>query len=316
MKNGKNAVTEVPMMLTIDEGWELIETAESTGKWATIGLEQALLEEGPYMALLNMVRKGILGEVLHCEGGYVHDLRLVKFDPEREPWRLQHSVSRNGNLYPDHPMNIIMALSNINHGDRIDYLVSMSSNAVMLGEYAKQYYGGDHPYAKQSMAQGDYNASLLQTSAGKMITLNFDTNTPHPREFFRVQGTKGVFFDGEELGAKIYIEGRSPEEHHWEDFKRYAEEYIHPFVKNYNPPPRQALRGHGDGTTATPLTWHLLVKALREGNTTYFDVYDSVTSSAVSPLSEMSVANRSQPVDFPDFTKGKWETNSPIDFGG
>jgi len=316
MKNGKNAVTEVPMMLTLDEGWELIETAESTGKWASIGLEQALLEEGPYMALLNMVRQGLLGELLHCEGGYVHDLRLVKFDPEREPWRLQHSVNRNGNLYPDHPMNIIMALLDLNHGDRIEYLVSMSSKAVMLSKYAKEYYGQDHPYSKQPMAQGDYNASLLRTSAGKMITLNFDTNTPHPRELFRVQGTKGVFFDGEELGAKIYIEGRSPEEHHWEDFKSYAEEYIHPFVKNYNPAPRKALRGHGGRNTQTPLTWHLLVKALREGNTTYFDVYDSVTSSAVSPLSEMSVANRSQPVDFPDFTKGKWKTRPPIDFSG
>jgi predicted dehydrogenase len=316
MKNDKNAVTEVPMMLTLDEGWELIETAESTGKWASIGLEQALLEYRNSMALLNMVRQGLLGELLHCEGGYVHDLRLVKFDPEREPWRLQHSVRRNGNLYPDHPMSVIMSLLDINHGDRLDYLVSMSSASRMLNEYAKQFYGGDHPYAKQELAQGDYNATLLHTAGGKMITLNFDTNTPHPREFFRVQGTKGVFFDGDELGTKIYIDGQSPKEHSWEDAKDYIEKYDHPLLRDYDPPPRKALRGHGREATETPLTWHLLVQALRSGETSWFDVYDSVTSSAISPLSEMSVAEKSQPVEFPDFTKGKWKTRPPIDFSG
>jgi predicted dehydrogenase len=315
MKNGKNAVTEVPMMLTIDEGWELIETVESTGKWATIGLEQALLEYRPSMALLNMARKGLLGEIIHCEGGYIHDLRLVKFDPEREPWRLQHSVERDGNLYPDHPMSIIMNLLNINHGDRLDYLVSMSSTSLMINKYARQYYGEDHPYANQELAQGDYNATLLRTVKGKMITLNFDTNTPHPRGFLRAQGTKGVFFNGGQLGANIFIEGQSPEEHQWESAESYIEKYDHPLLRDYNPPARRALRGHGRQTTQTPLTWHLLVEALRSGETTWFDVYDSVTSSAVSPLSEMSVANRSQPVDFPDFTKGKWETRPPIELG-
>jgi hypothetical protein len=165
MKNGKNAVTEVPMMLTIEEGWELIETAESTGKWATIGLEQALLEYQPSMALLNMVRKGLLGEILHCEGGYIHDLRLVKFDPEREPWRLQHSIHRDGNLYPDHPMSIIMSVLNINRGDRLDYLVSMSSTSRTIREYARQYYGSDHPFAKEDPAQGDQDSKYKQGPA-------------------------------------------------------------------------------------------------------------------------------------------------------
>jgi hypothetical protein len=190
----------------------------------------------------------------------------------------------------------------------------MSSKSVMLNEYAQKFYGSSHPYAKESMGQGDYNATLLRTSGGRMITLNFDTNTPHPREFFRAQGTKGVFFDGEELGAKIYIEGRSPREHHWEDFQSYAEEYVHPLIRDYNPPPRKALRGHGGDSTQTPITWHLLVQALRRSETTYFDIYDSVTSSAISPLSEMSVSSRSQPVDFPDFTKGQWERRPPLEF--
>jgi predicted dehydrogenase len=302
MKNGKHCVSEVPIILTLDEAWEVLETSESTGKWATLGLEQALVES--------------IGEIIHMENGYVHDLRLVKFDPEREPWRLQHSIDRNGNLYPDHPMSKIMTMLDINHGDRFDYLVSMSSKSVMLNKYAEDYYGENNVYAKDQMKQGDYNATLIHTAEGKMVTLNFDTNTPHPREIFRIQGTKGVFLYGRGLGAKIYLDGRSPESHRWEDAEKYLEEYSHPFVKNYNPPPRKdVLRGHGSKTKITPLTWHLLVKALRENKTPFFDVADSLTSSAVSPLTELSVTKKSQPVDFPDFTRGKWKTRKPITFG-
>jgi predicted dehydrogenase len=313
MKNGKHAVSEVPIVITVDEAWEIVETSQSTGKWATLALEQALLESSYAMSFLNMVQSGLLGDIIHCESGYVHDLRLVKFDPEREPWRLQHSVDRNGNLYPDHPMSKIMVLLDINHGDRFDYLVSMSSSSVMLNKYAKDVYGENHPYAKQKMNQGDYNASLLHTAGGKMVTLNFDTNTPHPREFFRVQGTKGVFLSGRGVGTKIYLDGISPKAHAWEDAENYLKEYNHPLIKNYNPPERKALRGHGGGgKRKTPLTWHLLVQALRQNKMPYFDVYDSVTSSVISPLTEMSVAQKSQPVDFPDFTGGLWKGRIPI----
>ncbi len=315
MKNGKHAVSEVPIILTLDEAWEVVETSEKTGKWATLALEQALLESGYAMALLNMIQQNVLGDVLHCVGGYVHDLRMVKFNPEEEPWRLQHSIDRNGNLYPDHPMNKIMAMMNINHGDRLDYIVSMSSGASMLNDYAKNYYGDQHPYAKHPMAQGDVNVSLIRTVNDRMITLNFDTNTPHPRGIYKVQGTKGAYLGGSGIGNNIYVDGRSPESHQWENADSWIEKYQHPLVKNYNPPPRKkAIRGHGSQGMLTPLTWHMLVQALRAGKTPYFDVYDSVTSSVVSPLSEESVAKKGQPVQFPDFTKGKWEKQSPIDF--
>jgi len=315
MNNGKHAVSEVPIILTLDEAWEVVETSEKTGKWATLALEQSLLESGYAMAVLNMIQKDLLGDIIHVTGGYVHDLRMVKFNPEEEPWRLQHSVDRNGNLYPDHPMNRIMAMMDINHGDRLEYLVSVSSGANMLNDYAEQYYGAAHPYASQKMAQGDANVSLIRTVNGKLITLNFDTNTPHPREVYRVQGSKGSFITSRGLGSHIYLDGKSPEPHQWEDAEKWLEEYQHPLVKNYNPPLRNnAIRGHGGSGRATPLTWHLLLKALREGKMPFFDVYDSVTSSAVSPLSEMSVSGRGQSVDFPDFTRGKWENRPTIDF--
>jgi hypothetical protein len=148
-----------------------------------------------------------------------------------------------------------------------------------------------------------------------MITLNFDTNTPHPREIFRLQGSKGVYTNGPGLiEPQIYIDGKSPEEHSWEPALKYLEEYKHPLLKNYKPKERQAIRGHGGHNTKTPLTWHLLIEALRGDKMPYFDVYDSVTSSVISPLSEMSVASGSKPVSVPDFTKGKWEARSRLRF--
>jgi predicted dehydrogenase len=306
MRNGKNAVCEVPLIQTLEEAWEIVETHESTGKWATLGFKSV------NSTFTNIVHKGILGDIIHCEAGYVHDLRLVKFDPEREPWRLQHSVNRNGNLYPDHPTCALLPVMDVNHGDRFDHLVSMSSRAVMLNQYAELFFGPDHPYATQEMKQGDYNCTLLRTAKGKMYTLNFDTNTPHPRGLYRIQGTKGVFFRSRGIGAYIYRDGISPE-HQWEPAEELLKEHEHPLQKAYEPPAREAIRGHGGGERGTPFSWHRLMLALRENRVTDFDVYDSVTSSAIIPLTEASVAKGSEPVDFPDFTKGKWKERLPVE---
>jgi predicted dehydrogenase len=292
MKNGKNAVSEVPIVITMEQAWEIVETHETTRKWATMGLEGY-----GDLTLMNMVRKGLMGDVLHAEGGYVHDLRMVKFSPTEEPWRLEHSATRNGNLYPDHPMAGIMRLLDINHGDRFDRLVSMSSKAVMLAKYAALKYGETSPYATRTYAQGDVNVTLLHTEGGKMVTLNFDTDTPHPREFFRLQCTKGVYMRGMMIprtrdssqaaepgtrrssaasqdaqagapavsaaraaggygsgrGGMIYIDGRSPVDDQWEPAEPYYQEYQHPFLKTYKATPRKAaLRGHGGGSIITP----------------------------------------------------------------
>ena len=315
MRNDKHAVSEVPLVLTVEEAWELVETYESTGKWATLALEQPLLEsnDGMYLAVLNMIREGVFGEIIHGEGGYIHDLRYVKHAPEEEPWRLWHSIHRNGNLYPDHPMNRIMPYQNINHGDRFDFLLSMSTKSGMLNAYAEEYYGPSHENVTKDMKQGDYNATILRTVNGKLVTLNFDTNTPHPRGLIRIQGSEGVFIDGRGVGGpKIYLDGISPEEHEWEPAEPYLREYQHPLIKAYDPPEREAMEGHGSGQRQTPLTWTLLVEALRRDMMPYYDVYDSVTSSVISPLTEESVANEYEPIDFPDFTKGAWKTRAPF----
>lgn len=307
MNNDKHAACEVPLMLTLDEAWEIVETHESTGKWAS-----TVLGGFPDVTLLNMIRQGLLGDMIHAEGGYIHDLRFVKHAPDEEPWRLWHSIYRNGNLYPDHPMRTIMPALDINHGDRIDYLISMSSKSVMLNEYAADQYGEEHPYATKEMKQGDYNASLIRTVDGKMITLNFDTNTPHPRGNYRFQGTKGVYLRDRGTN-RIYVEGQSPESHEWEPAEKYREEYESPILKNYNPPERTVnIRGHGGSDRQTSINWTNLVEAIRNDTSPYIDTYDSVTSSAVSAITEKSIAEGCRPVDFPDFTNGKWKNRTPI----
>jgi hypothetical protein len=184
----------------------------------------------------------------------------------------------------------------------------------MLSDYAAIYYKDkNHPLTKQKFALGNYNTSLIRTVNGKMITLIHDTSTPHPRENYRVQGTKGLFV-GDATLSHLYIEGRSPVEHTWEPADPYLKEYEHPIVKSYNPPPRKggAIVGHGGGATQTPMHWTRLVNALRENKLPDWDVYDSVTSSSIAPLTEASVANKGKAIDFPDFTKGKWKTRPRI----
>jgi hypothetical protein len=309
MNTDKHCVSEVPIVITLDQAWEIVETYEKIGKWATMGLEGF-----SQLALLNMIQKGMFGDIVHAETGYIHDLRFVKYSPDQEPWRLQHSIDRNGNLYPDHPMNKMLPALDINHGDRIDYLVSMSSFGGLLAEYAGIYYKNPrHPLTRKEFALGNYNASLIRTVNGKMMTLIHDTSTPHPRENYRIQGTKGIY-QGDRTARKIYLEGLSPTEHQWEPADPYLKEYEHPIVLNYNPPPRRGgrIEGHGGGGTETPMIWSRLVDALRNNRLPDWDVYDSVTSSAISPITEASVANKGKPMDFPDFTKGKWKTNPKI----
>ncbi|HLP71437.1 MAG TPA: Gfo/Idh/MocA family oxidoreductase [Bacteroidales bacterium] len=298
MKNSKHAVSEVPLCITLDEAWEIVETHEKTGKWATIGLEGL-----GDMTLLNMIRKGLFGQIVHAQTGYIHDLRMVKFTPNEEPWRLQHSIERNGNLYPDHPMARMLPVLDVNHGDRFEYIQSMSTNSVMLRNYAELNYGKKSPYSGTKYSLGDYNASLVRTVNGKIMTIIHDTSTPHPRENFRMQGTKGIYYSED---RRIYLEGISPQEHTWEPAEKYFKQYA---VPRPVVPPRKGgkIEGHGGGASETPYTWHRLILALRENRLPDWDVYDSVTSGAIVPLSCESVANKSKAVDFPDFTKGKWK---------
>lgn len=308
MKAGKHAATEVPAAVSLEECWELVETSEKSGRQCMMTEQVNYSRE--LLSVLHMAQSGAFGDILHAAGGYVHDLRLVKHDPSREPWRLQWEFGHNGNLYPTHPIGPIAWWLNINRGDRFDYLVSLSSKARSINEYAALYYGERHPYAKTPTTQGDVNTSLIHTAGGKTVTLHYDTNTPHPHTAeFRLQGTKGLYSGNL---RKIYLEGRSPQRDTWEEFgENYQKEFEHPLWRSIDPKGYKSGRGHGGGVD-TPLMWERWFKALRTGSAADMDVYDAATWSSVFPLSEKSVAARSRPVDFPDFTRGRWQSNAPV----
>jgi hypothetical protein len=214
-------------------------------------------------------------------------------------WRTAHSIKRNANLYPTHGLGPIAQYMNINRGDRFDYLVSMSTPSRGLNLYCVKRFGPDSPQARQKFACGDVNTSLLKTYNGLTIYLVHDCNLPRPySRIHKVQGTKGIFI---KYPDRVYIEGRSPNDD-WEELDSYYKEYDHPVWKELEEKSKGA--GHGGMDFIEDFR---LIEALRNGRPLDLDVYDGVSWSVVSPLSERSVADRSKPVDFPDFTRGQWE---------
>ena len=303
MKAGKHAATEVPAAVTIDECWELVETSEKTRKHCVM-MENCNYGR-PELLVLNMVRKGMLGEILHLEGGYLHDLRALKLGSTGEgPWRVQHSIRRDGNLYPTHGLGPLSNCINVNHGDRFDFLVSVSSKSRGLNLLAAKQFGADSPRAKMTYALGDVNTSLIRTANGVSIIVikEGDSRGPYSR-INLVQGTGGIFMG---YPDRIYMEGTSPNDA-WEPLDKYQEQYEHPLWKTEGEQAKGA--GHGG---MDYLEDYRLIQALRTGAYPDQDVYDAAAISAVSELSERSVANRSRSEDFPDFTRGAWKTSPPI----
>jgi len=283
MTTGKHAATEVPAAETIEGCWELVETAEKTQKYCVMLENCCYFRE--VMLVHNMLRKGLFGELRHCEAGYQHYGRRAR------PAAMQSSRTGDvwtANSYPTHPIGPVAQWMDINRGNRFDYLVSMSADGTRGNRSA------------------DINTSLIRTVNGQTITLYFDTKLPRPYDLiYRVQGTGGICMATTD---EIYIEGRSPKPDTWESMKPYYDEFEHPLWKALG---EQASRrgGHGGGDW---LEIHRLIRALQTGTPPDMDVYDAAAWSCITELSEKSVADRSRPVDFPDFSRGRWKTTPPI----
>ncbi len=322
MRSGKHAATEIPAAITLDDCWQLVETSEKTRKYCCMMENVNYMREE--MAILNMVRKGLFGELVHAEGAYEHDTRYLKIrDYGDGLWLGEHHAKRNGNLYPPHGLGPIAWWLNINHGDRLDYLVSMSSNARGLDLYAKEHLPVDHPKRIKKYINGDVNSSLIRTVNGLTIILKHDSDLPRPySRGHLVQGTRGIVRRWPEM--KVCRE-REGENQLWEPGEKFLAEYEHPLWKQAL---ERAFRKSGNTTDPVPtgeaaaklsasitgdyLEDFRLIQALQTGVPPDFDVYDAATWSVVSALSEKSVASRSRPMDFPDFTRGRWKTNQPV----
>lgn len=300
MENGKHAATEVPAAYTLEGCWKLVEYAERYEKHCL------MMENVNYgrmeMMVFHMARQGVFGEILHGEGGYLHDLREIKFSEEGEGlWRRAHSMVRNGNMYPTHGLGPIANCMDINRGDRFHTVVSMSGPSRGLQAYAETNYPPGHPKRQERYVLGDVNVSLIKTANGRTIYVGHDTNLPRPySRIHTLQGTKGIF---QGYPDRVYVEGRSERAHRWDEAEAWLEEYEHPLWREMEE--RSQGAGHGGMDFMED---YRLIKCLREGIPTDMNVYDAAALSAVTPLSEWSVANGSQPIEFPDFTRGRWES--------
>jgi len=304
MKNGKHAVTEVPAAMSLEDCWALVETAEETALHCQM-MENCCYDRIELMTL-NLVRKGVLGEMLHAECGYLHDLREVKFSSQGEGlWRRAWSQKLNGNLYPTHGLGPVAQCLNINRGDVFDYIVSLSSPTRGLHEYAVSKFGSDSPQAAERFALGDVNTTLIKTRLGKTIILIHDTNLPRPYTRINlVQGTRGL---ARKWPDRIYVEGLAEKPHQWDDFEKFAAEFEHPLWKAI------AAKGEGRGHGGMDyIEDHRLIESLRKGEPLDQDVYDAAAWSAMVEASCRSVAGKGKPVAIPDFTRGKWKTNPPL----
>ena len=297
MENGKHAATEVPAAYRTEDCWKMVEYAEKYQRHCVM-MENCNYDR-PEMMVFHMARLGLFGEILHAECGYLHDLRSIKFSETGEGlWRRAHAMVRDANLYPTHGLGPVANVMDINRGDRFDYLVSMSSPSRGLQEWAEAHYPEGHAKRQERYMLGDVNTTMIKTVQGKTIYLGHDTNLPRPySRIHMVQGTKGLF---QGYPNRVYLEGMSPE-HRWQDWMELREEFDHPLWKDLEAQSEGA--GHGGMDFIED---YRLVKCLLEGKPTDMNVYDAAALSVITPLSEWSVANRSRPIDVPDFTRGRW----------
>jgi len=304
MKAGKYAGVEVPAAITTGECWELVDTHEQTG------VPCMMLENWSFrrdnLAVLNIIRKGLMGEMVHCHCAYSHDcIDHWYFDREgNDQWGAEYLAKYNRAQYPTHALGPVLSWMDINCGDNFAYLTSTATDSRGINAYFARKFGSDHLNAKRKWAQGDIVTTVVKTHKGRTIVVNFDMQLPRPYDNrWLIQGTLGLY-DYER--DAIYLTGRSPSYHQWEPFAPYQEKYEHAWWQALKDEAGQF--GHG-GTDYLELQQFLT--AVRDKTQTPIDVYDSVVMSSVISLSEESIAKGSAPVRCPDFTRGKWKTRKP-----
>ena len=309
MKHDKHAFIEVPTAKTLDECWQLVGTSERTRKHCMI-LENCCYDFFELLTL-NMVRQGLLGDITHGEGAYIHNLLEGNFSKEKyyDMWRLKENF-RNGNLYPTHGLGPVAQVMNINRGEKMEQLISMQSADFMMSKMANELAAKDDfykPYANKTF-RGNMNTSVIGTSNGRTIKLQHDVTSPNIySRIYKISGTKGS-------ALKYPLPGKFAfgNEEDWLNNTQNSElenKYRPAIVKKIGEIAKE-VGGHGGMDFL--MNWRT-IDCLRNGLPLDIDVYDAALWSAIAPLTEWSVANKSKPIDVPDFTSGSWKTNQPVD---
>ncbi|PLX00529.1 MAG: acetylgalactosaminidase [Marinilabiliales bacterium] len=315
MEHGKHVAVEVPAAVTLDEAWQLVEMSEKTKKHCMM-LENCCYDFFELLTL-NMARQGYFGDLVHAEGAYIHCLMELNFNkPEDDKqydagytdmWRLKQNT-RNGNLYPTHGLGPVCQIMNINRGDKMDYLTSMSSADFGMAKKANELAEKDDFYKEFAGKEyrGNMNTSLVKTNKGRTIMIQHDVTSLRP--YSRIHMVMGQ----DNMARKWPYPPKISDGHRWVDeerMKELEEKYTYEIVKKIGD---MAKKVGGHGGMDFLMDWRL-IDCLRNGLPMDQDVYDAALWSAISPLSEWSVANRSNSVDVPDFTRGNWKNNAPVD---
>jgi len=306
MENGKHAATEVPAATTMEECWQLVKTSERTKKHCVI-LENCCYDFFE-MLTLNMARQGVFGEIIHGEGAYIHILEGLLFNKTgyADMWRLKHNAKRNGNLYPTHGLGPICQCMDINRGDRMEYLTSMASNDFTMNIVAKWKASEDDFYKQfvDKPYRGNMNTTLIRTAKGRTIMVQHDVSSPRPySRIHLLSGTKAFAQKWPKTHIAIGHETVSDEK-----MKELYEKYSPEIVTKIG---EMAKKVGGHGGMDFLMDWSL-INSLRNGLPVDMDCYDAALWSCITPLSIKSIANRSNSVDVPDFTRGNWKTNKPV----
>lgn len=320
MKAGKYTGIEVSAANTLEECWDLVNTHEETGSHLMI------LENVNYrrdiLAVLNMVKQNVFGELIHFRCGYQHDLRGVFFNDGKtaygkgvefgdkgiseSKWRTNHNLLRNADVYPTHGVGPIAAMCDINRGNRFLSLTSHATKSRGLHKYIVDNAGENHPNAKLNFKIGDVITSTIETSNGETIIVTHDCSLPRPYSLgFRVQGVEGLW---EVDGNRIYVEGKS-KPHQWDVADEWLKKYDHPLWQKYG----ELATGAGHGGMDF-FVMNAFVESAKEKIAPPLDAYDAAAWSAITPLSELSIENNGEPQDFPDFTRGTWIKRKPYNW--
>lgn len=313
MKQGAHAFVEVPMAVSLGEMWEIVDTSERTQKHCMM-LENVNYSRDELM-FLHMCRQGVIGDILHGEAAYIHELRWQMEEQERGTgsWRTHHYAKRNGNLYPTHGLGPVAQYMNLGRGeDMFEHLVSYSTPALGRQRYAEKNYPADHKWNALDFKGGDLNTSIIKTRLGRTVLVQWDETSPRPYSRLNlVQGTQGTLAGfPTRVALEGGVEGLTKDHHRWvqgDQLQALYEKYDHPLYKRLN----QAAKGSGHGGMDGIMVYRI-VECLQKGLPLDQNVYEGCLWSAVAPLSERSVASGGYPQPFPDFTRGEWANTKPL----
>ena len=313
MKDGAHAFCEVPLAITTQEMWDIVNTSEKTQKHCM------MMENVNYgreeLMYLNMCRKGVIGQLLHAEAAYIHELRFQMFEETRGTgsWRTHHYANGKGNLYPTHGLGPVAQYMNIaRKDDNFRSIVSYSTPSVGRQLYAAKNFDNDHKWNKLNYQNGDLNTSIIKTNQGRTILVQWDETSPRPYTRHNlILGSKGALAG---FPTRIALEGGfdgiSKDHHSWikgKDLKSLYEKYDHPLYKRLNSKTKKSGHGGMDG-----IMMYRIVECLKNGLPLDQNVYEGCFWSAVTPLSAKSIDEDGMPQQFPDFTRGMWRTTSPL----